>query len=205
MITTVLCYSATSGIAVTVYDTPCRVDMGNVGYILSSASARLRGAGVAGAVGFGVGVVAGSVAGVATGSGVDPAVGSGVGISVGSAVGVSVGSAVGASAGSKVGISVGSAVGASVGSAMGGAVSTEAGAAVGSALLPESVVQPDTPVSAETRITASVTHWRSGINSPRRLIQRVHRHYVEGVQRAPEASPTVAHHRVLGIPPEFCW
>ena len=32
MITTVLCYSATLGIAVTVYDTPCRVDMGNVGY-----------------------------------------------------------------------------------------------------------------------------------------------------------------------------
>ena len=31
MITTVLCYSATLGIAVTVYDTPCRVDMGNVG------------------------------------------------------------------------------------------------------------------------------------------------------------------------------
>ena len=36
MITTVLCYSATLGIAVTVYDTPCRVDMGNVGlYILA--------------------------------------------------------------------------------------------------------------------------------------------------------------------------
>ena len=33
MITTVLCYSATSGADVTDYDTPCRVDMGNVGYI----------------------------------------------------------------------------------------------------------------------------------------------------------------------------
>ena len=31
MITTVLCYSATSGSDVAVYDTPCRVDMGNVG------------------------------------------------------------------------------------------------------------------------------------------------------------------------------
>ena len=31
MITTVLCYSATSGADVTDYDTPCRVDMGNVG------------------------------------------------------------------------------------------------------------------------------------------------------------------------------
>ena len=34
MITTVLCYSATSGSVVTVYDTPCRVDMGNVGSLL---------------------------------------------------------------------------------------------------------------------------------------------------------------------------
>ena len=31
MITTVLCYSTTSGSDVTVYDTLCRVDMGNVG------------------------------------------------------------------------------------------------------------------------------------------------------------------------------
>ncbi len=31
MITTVLCYSATSGIAVADYGKPCRVDMGNVG------------------------------------------------------------------------------------------------------------------------------------------------------------------------------
>ena len=36
MITTVLCYSATLGIAVTVYDTPCRVDMGNVGEMVSA-------------------------------------------------------------------------------------------------------------------------------------------------------------------------
>ncbi len=33
MITTVLCYSATSGIAVADYGKPCRVDMGNVGLI----------------------------------------------------------------------------------------------------------------------------------------------------------------------------
>ena len=31
MITTVLCYSATSGSYVADYGTPCRVDMGNVG------------------------------------------------------------------------------------------------------------------------------------------------------------------------------
>ena len=31
MITTVLCYSTTSGIAVADYGKPCRVDMGNVG------------------------------------------------------------------------------------------------------------------------------------------------------------------------------
>ena len=32
MITTVLCYSATSGSDVADYGKPCRVDMGNVGY-----------------------------------------------------------------------------------------------------------------------------------------------------------------------------
>ena len=37
MITTVLCYSAISGIDVTVYDTPCRADMGNVGLNVSTA------------------------------------------------------------------------------------------------------------------------------------------------------------------------
>ncbi len=36
MITTVLCYSATSGIAVADYGKPCRVDMGNVGGNLSN-------------------------------------------------------------------------------------------------------------------------------------------------------------------------
>ena len=38
MITTVLCSSATLGIAVTVYDTPCKVDMGNVGLGLGYTS-----------------------------------------------------------------------------------------------------------------------------------------------------------------------
>ncbi len=39
MITTVLCYAATSGSSVADYGKPCRVDMGNVGSI-SSAEVR---------------------------------------------------------------------------------------------------------------------------------------------------------------------
>ena len=35
MITIVLCYAATSGIAVADYGKPCRVDMGNVGGYIS--------------------------------------------------------------------------------------------------------------------------------------------------------------------------
>ena len=36
MITTVLCYSATSGSFVADYGKPCRIDMGNVGSVVSS-------------------------------------------------------------------------------------------------------------------------------------------------------------------------
>ena len=41
MISTVLCYSTTSGIAVADYGKPCRVDMGNVGLYMCTGMENL--------------------------------------------------------------------------------------------------------------------------------------------------------------------